>query len=182
MGSEVKGIWFLVARDEVDSRWGAEAYATLADAVPPEYQSALKDPLASSWYPEEALQCALEAMRERLVSAEEPYRELLFACTQRGMGRFFRAMMRITSPHFVLRQVPTMWRHIRRDNANIEVSLGDPTSRVTYSGFPYFDDPNYRALVEASLGALVQPTVGRRVPVRVEDFGDDWLRVAITHR
>ncbi|MCA9627849.1 MAG: hypothetical protein KC766_09290 [Myxococcales bacterium] len=181
MGSEVKGIWFLVARDEIDSRWGAEAYARLAASVPARYRSALTEPLASTWYPEEALQCALEAMREDLVSAEGPYRELLFACTQRGMGRFFRAMMRITTPHFVLRQVPTMWRHIRRDRAQIEVALGEDTSRVTYSRFPYFDDPNYRVLVEASLSALVQPTVGHEVPVRVEDFGDDWLRVAITH-
>ena len=74
-----------------------------------------------------------------------------------------------------------MWRHIRRDRAQIEVALGEDTSRVTYSRFPYFDNPIYRVLVEASLSALVQPTVGHEVPVRVEDFGDDWLRVAITH-
>lgn len=179
--SEVKGIWFLVAREQLEQQFGAAGFQDVLDAMPAEFQHALREPLASSWYAEEALQEALRAMRHTLVPDADDCRALLFSCTQRGVGRFFRAMMRLSSPHFVLRQVPTMWKHIRRDRARIDVSLGPEISYVTYSRFPYFSDENYRLLVEGSLRALLEPSVGHRVLAEVHSYGDDWLRVAIRH-
>lgn len=88
--SEVKGIWFLVAREQLEQQFGAAGFQDVLDAMPAEFQHALREPLASSWYAEEALQEALRAMRHTLVPDADDCRALLFSCTQRGVGRFFR--------------------------------------------------------------------------------------------
>lgn len=176
MRSEVKGAWFVAARAWLDDRGALEA---TAQVLPRDVRTALLEPIPASWYPEELLQEALRGLRENVVPDAAGFVDAMDGCTVIGTSRFFRAMLRVASPGFVLRQVPTMWRHIRRGDANVAVKLHDDKAQIAYSGFPYFSDENYRLLTEGSLRALVRTCTGRDPKVALLRSTADSLNVEV---
>ena len=102
-------------------------------------------------------------------------------CTEIGVSRFFRVLLRLSTPGFVLRQVPTMWRHIRRGRGEVRVREEDGAFVLEYSDFPWFADPLYEHLTVGSVRALVRIATGKAPTIRAEGLGDRltlWVRPA----
>src|SRR5512139_866770 len=113
--SEVKGSWFVTARTYLVSEGSDELVQRVAKFLPDHQRHSLLEPLPSGWYPEESLQNALMGMRTELArGSPERFLDIMRQCTELGISRFFRVLLRLGSTEFVLRQVPTMWKQIRR--------------------------------------------------------------------
>lgn len=180
-GAEVKGLWFASLQGYLREAYGEAELQRVLAAMPENYRAALDAPLTSSWYPEDALQSSLSAVYTCMARGnEQRFMQLIEAVTEHGISRFFRVLLRMANPEFVLKQVPAMWRHGRRGLGRVEVSVAPNVVTVSYSGFPYFDDHLYRLLTEAMLRALVRIGSKRAPDVRIDDYGDDWLRVKVT--
>ncbi len=182
MSSEVKGVWFVTARSYVLAHGGAPALEALLGYMDREHHEAITEPLASAWYPERALGQALAGMRQTLAGGDaSEFREIMEECTRIGVNRFFRVLIRVSAPAFVLRQVPTMWRMIRRGDGDVVVEPTAGGTLIHYSGFPCFDDANYRLMTKGSLAALVRLCTQKPPLVDVVDYGRDWLDARIVH-
>jgi len=139
--SEVKGPWFVAMRAWLDANASGEVSARVLERMPAEHRGALREPLPSEWYPEEALASALAAVDAEIARGDrEAFLALMEACTEIGLSRFFRVLLRISTPGFVLRQVPTMWRQIRRGAGEVEVVEQDGIAELRYRAFPWFED------------------------------------------
>lgn len=179
---EVKGVWFVTARNEVEASFGAEALEVLVASVPAKFRPAIAEPLPSGWYPEEALQACLRSLRLDLAGGQAlRFGELLERCTERGMGTFFSALVRAATPRFIVGQIPTMWNRIRRGPGFAEVEHGDGESLVRYRAFPYFDDPVYEQLTVCSVRALVRLCTRVEPDVSVERVTADALDLRVRY-
>jgi hypothetical protein len=178
--SEVKGLWFAALQQYLRDAHGQAQLERIIRAMPDAHRAALAAPLPSSWYPEEALQSALSAVYTCAARGDEgSFVRMIEGCTEHGISRFFRVFLRITSPVFVLKQVPTLWKHVRRGGGQVEVLVDDGTVTVSYSEFPYFADRLYQLLTEGMLRALVHVASKRAAEVSIADKGLDWLKVRI---
>lgn len=174
--SEVKGIWFVSARKWVVQDVGEDALRAVIAELSGVAREALEDPLASHWYPEEALQHSLDAAR-RVLAGDSADRmlELLEQVTLVGINLFWRTALRITSTEFALRALPISWKHIRRGPGEMAVEIERGLAKIHYRNFPYFDDPNYRLLVPGTLRPLLRVSTGHEVPVTVVSYNRDSL-------
>jgi hypothetical protein len=178
--SEVKGLWFVALQQYLRDAHGDAELERVAEAMPARYRAVLRAPLTSSWYPEEALQSALSAAYASTARAnDQDFMALIEGVTEHGISRFFRVLLRMATPEFVLKQVPAMWRHGRRGLGTVTVSVLPKVVTVSYAEFPYFDDRRYRLLTEAMLRTLVRVGSKRPAHVRIDDHGVDWLRVKV---
>lgn len=181
--SEVKGAWFVSARRYTLEQHGRDALAEVLGEMPAEHRSALSEPLASQWYPEAAMQEALGACfrviargdRQRMISVIE-------GCAVVGVNTFFRIALRITTTTFALRMLPTTWGLLRRGAGKMDVDIEERHAVIRYSAFPYFDDPNYRALVSGTLRPLLRMSTGREPDVEITDWTADTLRAVVRFR
>ncbi len=182
MKSEVKGVWFATARRFVRERYGPEAHEAIAAAVDAEHHDTIADPLASEWYPEEALQQGMAAMGRVLAHGDSERLGLaLEACTDLGINHFFRALLRLGSPAMVLRKVPTMWSLIRRGDAVVTAAADDEQATIRYENFPYFYDANYRLMTLASLRTVVRICAGRVPRLDIVSYERDALSVQVVY-
>lgn len=181
MSSEVKGAWFIAARAWLTERENPFALERIVHAMPQEHRDALRDPIPSSWYPEEALQTALRALRDVLDLDAARFVDVMDACTVIGTSRFFRALLRVATPSFVLRQVPVMWGRIRRGAGRVEVDDTGTEALLRYREFPYFADEHYRLLTVGSLRAVVRTCTGRDPDVTVVRWTPDALDVRVRY-
>lgn len=175
--SEVKGAWFVSARMFL----GADA--PILDAVVAEvalvHRHVLQEPASSAWYPEAALQETLRAMRKVHCPEEGRFVDAIDACTVIGTSRFFRALLSLSTPAFVLRRVPTMWGQIRRGKGRVAVTTTDEDAVLQYRDFPYFADENYRLLTLGSLRAVVRTSTGQTPQVTLENVTRDAIDVRV---
>ena len=132
--SEVKGVWFVAARDYALEVHGQAVLDQLVERTPPQYRDVYHAPIASAWYPEEALQEALSMLYE-IVAQENDFlfEQIVEGCTEKGVNRLFQLLLRMTSPGLVLRMVPTMWRQVRRGAGQVDVDQYAGHTIVRYS-------------------------------------------------
>ena len=181
--SEVKGLWFVVARRYLVDRINPDLPAQMAALVAPELQSAILDPMRSAWYPEACLQEFMRAYdqlvthgdKKRLIAAFEE-------CTLNGVHRFFQALLRLTSPDFLLRKTPVLWNYVRRNQGSVSVETNEHRAIVRYVDFPYFDDFRYRLLALGTLRPLATLCGGTDPRAEEVGYGKDWLTVEVTYR
>lgn len=179
--SEVKGSWFISARRVITSEQ-PESLSELLRHIDPPYRDAISDPLASHWYPEAALQQLFAAMHRVMAEGDrDTFGRLMERTTEAGIRHFFRFLVRLSTPSFVLRQVPTIWKQIRRGPGKVVVDIEEKQATIRYSEFPYFADPLYRAFTKASLRALMRICTSRDADVRIADQGSDWLTLTIVY-
>ncbi len=152
----------------------------MLDRMPSEHRGALEGSLTSQWYSEEALASALRAIDLELTRGDTAaFVDIIDACTEIGVSRFFRVLLRISTPRFVLRQVPTMWRQIRRGDATVEiVDVGDDVE-VRYGAFPFFAEPLYELLTLGSLRALLRTCTGTNPRLEIAHRSSDALTVRV---
>jgi hypothetical protein len=113
--------------------------------------------------------------RRRLLAAFEE-------CTLNGVHRFFQALLKLTSPSFLLRQTPVLWSYVRRNQGNLTVETTEERAVVRYRDFPYFDDFRYRLLALGTLRPLATLCGGTDPKAHELGYGKDWLDVEITFR
>lgn len=167
MSSEVKGTWFVTLR-----KWGAHSLP--ANALPqlvsamPHFGHAISDPQQHEWYPEDALHEVFIALWDHVGRDERRFVEISRQVSHQGVGSFFRALLGLSSSEFLLKQVPTLWRRLRRnDDAVVVVESTPGASIVRYSQFPWFDHEIYVLFTKGSLTALAELTGPRRVEVEL---------------
>ena len=164
---EVKGLFFVVARKHLMDRYGVESIRAMAEVMSPKHREAMLQPMHSEWYAEEALQEALGAFHEVVARGrDEEVLTSLAACTVDGVNRFFQVLLGMASPSFLLRKCPVLWRFARRGPSTVTVEADEERAVVSYRDFPYFDDRNYRLMMEGTLrgvAGLGQPRGGLHV-------------------
>lgn len=177
---EIKGVWLVTAKSWVLSRRGPGALQAIAEHLPSESRHAILEPLPSEWYPEAVLQQALAGMRAELAGGSDAqFLRLMRECTELGVSKFFRVLLRLSTPRFVLAKVPSMWSHIRRGPGHVSVEASAAGTTLHYRQFPYFADANYRLLTQGSLEGLMHLSTRQRPRVHLAAHGDDWLDVHV---
>jgi hypothetical protein len=182
MPSEVKGLWFVVARRYLVDHHGVEAVLQMADAIEPAYRDSLLEPMRSDWYPEACLQQYLRAYFEIVARRDE--KRMLAAledCTLQGVNRFFEVLLRLTTPRFVMSQTPVLWRYVRRGQGMLHVEADDERAICRYVDFPYFEDVNYRLLALGTLRPLASLCGGTNPRAEVIDYGRDFLDIEVRY-
>jgi hypothetical protein len=180
--SEVKGVWLVTARSWVLREHDAVTLERIASYMDRDFRSAILEPLPSQWYPEQVLVQALRALREVVAhGSNDEFRSVMESCTELGVSTFFRVLLRVSTPRFVLRQVPTMWRQIRRGRGHVVVENRPTSTVVAYSDFPWFGNVDYRLLTLGSLTAVLRVCTREPPRIRIADHGGDWLDVVVDH-
>ena len=178
--SEVKGIWFDSALRWLERTHGPGAAARLDARVSAPYRGILTEPLAFQWYPEAALAELLPAMRAELTDgSDEAFVSVVEQITLDGVGRFFRLVLSLASPAFVVRKVPVLWGRMRRGAGRVEVESGDGVVHLHYRDFPWFADDNYRLLTVGSLRGVCAAAGAKDPDVTIVGATDDTLDVDV---
>jgi hypothetical protein len=179
--SEVKGLWFVVARRYLIDRHDPDLPRRLAALVDPALSAAILDPMRSAWYPEAALQQFMAAFDELVTHGDRKRLMATFEeCTLQGVHRFFQALLRLTSPGFLLRKTPVLWHCVRRGAGSVTVDADETRAIVRYRDFPYFDDRNYQLLALGTLRPLATLCGGTNPRAEVLDVGTDRLDVEVS--
>ena len=181
--SEVKGLWFVVARRYLIDRHSPELPLRMAALVAPELRAAILEPMHSAWYPEACLQEFMRTFDELVTRGDR--RKLIAAfeeCTLNGVHRFFQALLRLTSPDFLLRKTPVLWHYVRRNQGDVLVEADGTRAIVRYVDFPYFDDVRYRLLALGTLRPLATLCGGTNPRAEEVGYGKDWLTVELRYR
>jgi len=182
--SEVKGVWFVAARDYARELHGQEVVDRLVAGSPAPYRDMYASPIASAWYPEAAFEQGLIVIYDVMTQGNDlMFERIMEGCTEQGINRLFRMLLRASSPSFVLRRVPTMWRQVRRGAGHVDVEQRvDGETQITYSELPWFHNPLYRMLTVASLRALVRCCTGESPRIEVQDHTRSSLSLNIRYR
>lgn len=178
--SEVKGVWFVSMRAWMTEHLSEREQAAVSAAVAQEHRAQFTDPLISEWYPESMLHSALSAAHRVIANGDDArFVEVIEGCTEIGVNKFFRLLLRLSTVSFVAKLVPTMWKQIRRGAGEVHVEAIGDEARIFYRRFPRFADPLYALMTLGSLRALVRISTGGEPTVEIRDRGPDHLTVAI---
>ena len=175
-------MWFLTAKRAAIRRQGAEVWDAVVAGLPEKYRGAMADPMASEWYPEELFALMLERL-ESIVAEGDPARLATFLeeGTIEGISRFFRSVLGLATPAFVLRRLPALWKLVRRGAGAVSVEADATRATVRYSGNPFWDDARYRVLTTCTLRALLRMCTGREASVREGSFTRDTFVVHVEY-
>lgn len=179
--SEVKGVWFTSARSFVLRERGPGIVEAVARGLPRDQRDAVLSPDARRWYPEATLAAALGALRKEVAPDDASYAALLEGATSEGVGNVARALLRVSSASFVLKQIPTLWRAVRRGAGDVRVEVGTGRALIAYSAFPWFADDNYCVLTEASVRSLVRLVTRKPASVKIVERREDALRLEVAY-
>ncbi len=179
--SEVKGLWFVVARRYLIDRHDPELPRRIAALMDPALSTVVLEPLRSAWYPEAALQQFMASFDELVTHGDRRRLVAIFEeCTLQGVHRFFQALLRLTSPDFLLRKTPVLWNYVRRGAGSVTVEAVEARAIVRYRDFPYFEDRNYPLLALGTLRPLATLCGGTDPRAEVLGGGADWLDVEVS--
>ena len=183
MASEVKGLWFVVAQRFLIERHPPGLPQKMAALVDEPHREAILAPLRSAWYPEATLQQFMAAYDELVTHGDQRKLVLAFEeCTLQGAHRFFQALLRLTSPDFLLKRTPVLWSYVRRNQGYVTVDADADHAVVHYHDFPYFDDARYRLLALGTLRSLATLCGGTNPRAEVLSYGRNWLDVDVKFR
>jgi hypothetical protein len=177
-GSEVKGLWFVVGRRYVLENHGADTLEQCIALLGERYGAVLDSPMASEWYPEEALQQTLGVL-DLVIARGDPaeFVRVIEGCSLLAVNSFFRMLLRLVPPATMLRKIPTMWTLIRRGLGRVLVEAEPDHAIVRYSEFPYFDDAHYRLLTVGAIRSLLALCEAENPRVDVTSHTRDTMTV-----
>jgi hypothetical protein len=161
MRSEVKGAWFVTARRYVLEEYGQGAFDRYVTAARQESREAIREPLASRWYPETIMRDALEAFYEGVSGrSDHRFQAAMEACAALGTHWFFQMLLSITTPRYFLRLLPTAMRQVRRGPVRMSVDVREHDATLRFEHHPFSDHPQYRLATPAILRAVLRLCVG----------------------
>jgi len=155
--SEVKGIMIVTLRRYILEEHGEHVFERYVARAPEETRAAIREPLPSRWYPEVVMRDAVEACYDAVCNRSDTlFSHAMDRGATLGTHWFFRMLVSVTSPRYLVRLLPTALRQMRRGSVKLEMQVrqSDATLRVT--GHPFADHPLYRLATPAILGAVVR--------------------------
>jgi hypothetical protein len=156
--SEIRASWVLTARRLIEEL-RPSAKPELVRYLPASHANVLDDAVPGDWYPEEVLSGLLLGLHEVMADGDAArFEVLLERAVELGIHRFFSAVLKLSSPGFVLARVPTLWNLSRRGTGRVRVERQVEGSLVSYRDFPYFHLERYRVLTRASIRVLLRQT------------------------
>ena len=183
LASEIKGVWFVAMRDHVREAYGSQGLELLLHKAPLEFREVYGAPIASAWYPEATLQEALSLLHEEVAgSSDLVFEKVVEGCVKHGIRRMFQLLLGASSPGFVLRMVPTLWRQIRRGAGQVDVEQHADHTLVHYSEFPWFRDRLYRLMTLCSLRVILRCSSRAQPRIEVLEHGPATLSLRVAHR
>ena len=178
--SEVKGIWFSSLWGYLHETESGAAIQRFVDDLPTDVQSVVRDPLVSQWYPEHAFASVMHSVHGVLAcGSDRAFEKLIEGATVHGTGRFFRALLHLTTPAFIVSKIPVLWGRMRRGPGLVRIEASPGRTLVRYSEFPYFDDPVYPLLTVGSIRGVARTAGGRASSVQIVDKTGDALDVEV---
>lgn len=178
--SEVKGIWFDSAARWLRHTHGPGVLARVDARVAAPHRGILLDPVVFDWYPEAALQQMLAAVRDELTDGSDAaFVRLMEEVTLDGVGRFFRLVLSLASPSFVVRKVPVLWGRMRRGQGRVEVEPAGRAIALRYRDFPWFHDQNYRLMTVGTLRGVCRAAGAKAPSVEITAWTPDSLDVTV---
>lgn len=160
---QVKGLVFETIRLYVPERYGRDKWQRILYLLPQRTVNVLEQAEISEWYPESELRRFLHVAFELLTDDDEQkFAELVRSVAHVAIKRFFKMIPSLASGHFVLRNVPTFYKRIRRGTATVHVEkLPDGEVQVHYQDFRYCRDRLYRIMALASCQAAAEAATGK---------------------
>jgi hypothetical protein len=125
---------------------GEDGFAKVLAAMPAHHAAALRDPIAPiSWYPTVAV---LEAIHTtgRLFGPADFHDAYGVHSAEYAVNRFYRMVLRFTSPGFVLGRAGTAWRNYH-DTGEWALEVGDRHYRGRLRGFGVVDAAYCRVIL-----------------------------------
>jgi hypothetical protein len=178
----VKGVWFVTARRYIVEEEGEAALAAVAARMPAAERRVFGDALPSEWFPEPVFQRAMEAVQQELTGHDDArFLAFIEGSTELGVNTFFRVLLKIASPTFLMRQMPAAWGTHRRDGGTLDVDANEKGARLHYAGFPFWGDRNYRVSVQGVLRKVTELCTGVSPRVREVAYGSDWFDVEVAY-
>jgi hypothetical protein len=178
----VKGVWFVTARRHLLEVHGDPALQAVARAMKPDNGGVLLEPLPSQWYPEDVFQDAMRAVMEVHARHDpELFSQFIEACTVLGVNTFFRVLLRITSPAFLMRKMPGLSRQYRRNAWVCEVEADDVRAVIVWRNVPYLADRNYRLYLVAMMAKCCELCTSKRPTLTIAGHGDDWIDLRVVY-
>ena len=138
---QVKSLTFVTLRNELQTRFvqevGQQASRRLWDAFLPATRTTLESAEPGEWIDEvimlDVMRCLLEVGFE---GDDVRYSSFLLAVGAAGVSRFLKIFLSLTSASFVLRRIPTVWSHLRRNAGIVTTTRHAGGVRLLYTGFP----------------------------------------------
>jgi hypothetical protein len=178
----VKGVWFVTARRHLLEVHGQGVLEAVARAMKTDNGRVLLEPLASEWYPEDLFQDAMHAVMQAHAHHDpDVFCKFIEACTVLGVNTFFRILLRITSPAFLMRKMPGLSRQYRRNDWVCDVEADEHRALLHWRNVPYLSDRTYRLYVTSMLGKCAELCTGERPSVVTLGHGDDWIRLQVVY-
>jgi hypothetical protein len=179
----VKGVWFVTARRHLLEEHGTTKLADVARAMKEPHRTALLEAMPSTWYPEDVFQDALHAVMQEVAHHDVlVFSNFIEACTVLGVNTFFRVLLRITSPAFLMRQMPALGRQYRKNDWKCVVEADERRAILRWSGCSYLADRAYRLYVVAMLVKCAELCTGQRPRCDVLEHGQDSATVQVVYR
>ena len=166
---EVKGLTFGTIRSYLIETHGQAKWDALMDKLPLRTHRLYADIQSTEWYPETEMRRLVHAIAEHYVpDDEEAFLALFRGVAAAGISRFFRMILTLASGQFVLRNIPTFWRRLRRGPASLTAKQSGSAVRIHYDDFRYCRDPLYRLLSIANCQAAALASCGKIPKASVE--------------
>ena len=167
---------FVTVREFLSQHLGADAYKDLCDALPSTTRALLRDATPGRWVAESHLQTVIRSLFEDSLGGDEvAFVECVRGMASAGVNRFMRIILSLASERFVLRNVPVVWKRLRRNAGTVDADVEPGLVRLRYDGFPYFGELACRLMSLANCEALVQSATGRLPKGKIVDWSSDTL-------
>ena len=173
---------FETIRDYVKMEYGQEQWERMMYLLPQRTVDLFANVDLSEWYPESELRRFLHLSFDMLAEEDEAkFAELAGKVALVGIRRFFKMIPTLESGRFVLRNVPSLFRRIRRGPATVRVEPSDD-GRVLlhYEDFRYCRDRLYRSMAVASCQAAAFAATGKMPEGKVQTWDRSSMVLAFT--
>lgn len=163
----MKGSYFVIARRYLLERHGEDTLEAVIAELPARDRHLLEEPSGSAWYPEPLLMACQHALDEVITLGDMGrFEQEMAGCIQLGVNTFFKALLSLSTPEFMLRNYPTLFKRVRRGPARAEVEASGRRFWFHFVDLPNADHPFTLASARATFDVLVKLT--GHPPPRVE--------------
>lgn len=177
-----KGVWFVTARRHLLEVHGDAVLQAVARAMKPDNARVLLEGLPSEWYSEDVLEDAMRGVMEAHAHHDpDVFCEFIEACTVLGVNTFFRILLRITSPAFLMRKMPGLSRQYRRNDWICDVEADDRRAVIWWRNVPYLRHRTYRLYCVAMMMKCSELCTGKRPSINTLGHGDDWIKLQVVY-
>jgi hypothetical protein len=178
--SRIKGLVFVTCRRFVEENYGQEGYERVVSGLGPEARAAFDEPAVSELYPEAHMHAFVTRMYTVLAEGDdEAFCDMIRGIARMGISKFFRLILSLTSPVFVVKRIPLLFKRLREGPAELQIELDSAHIVVHYDKFPWCGDPIYRLTSMANIQAAVEATGAACPRVTVSECSSTSMSLVI---